>query len=231
VAVIPARGGSKRIPRKNIRPFLGIPLLSRTIALLKRCGEFDRIVVSTDDDEIAAIATEAGGEVPFRRPPELANDTAGTIPVINHAIAEIEARGTLVEAVCCVYPAAVLARLEDFRAAWRMLRQFDVDFVFAATTFPYPIQRALRRVGEGRCEMFWPEHMETRSQDLEAAYHDAGQFYLGRREAWVAERPPFGARSMMLELPRFRVQDIDTLEDWQRAELMFRMLEAGHLVD
>ena len=226
IAVIPARGGSKRIPRKNIRPFLGVPLLARTLTLVRQSGVFDRIVVSTDDEEIAAIAAGAGGEVPFRRPPELANDTAGTLPVIKHAIGAIEADASRVDAVCCVYPAAVLARAGDFRAAANMLRDFDVDYVFAATSFGYPIQRALRRVGEGRCEMFWPEHIETRSQDLEASYHDAGQFYFGHRDAWMAERPPFGPRSMMLELPRYRVQDIDTPEDWLRAELIFRLLEA-----
>jgi N-acylneuraminate cytidylyltransferase len=225
LAVIPARGGSKRIPRKNIRPFLGVPLLARTIAMLAGSAVFDRIVVSTDDEEIAQVARAAGAQVPFRRPAELSNDVAGTLPVIAHAIRELEAQGARPELVACVYPAAVLTRPEDLRAALSLLRGSDVDYVFTATSFAFPIQRALRARADGGCEMIWPEHRETRSQDLEAAFHDAGQFYFGRRAAWLEARPLFAARSRMLELPRHRVQDIDTLEDWERAELIFRLLE------
>jgi pseudaminic acid cytidylyltransferase len=225
LAVIPARGGSKRIPRKNIRPFVGVPLLSRTIAMLKAADLFDRIVVSTDDDEIAAVASAAGAEVPFRRPEELSNDVAGTLPVIAHAIREMEARGSIFRYVCCTYPAAVLSRPSDVRAARDLLHGQDVDYVFTATSFPFPIQRALRKTPDGFCEMFRPEHRETRSQDLEPAFHDAGQFYFGRRESWLESKPLFGPRSKMLELPRYRVQDIDTPEDWTRAEMIFRLQE------
>jgi N-acylneuraminate cytidylyltransferase len=226
LAVIPARGGSKRIPRKNIRPFLGVPLLARTIGILTEARVFDRIVVSTDDDEVADVARQAGAEVPFRRPAELANDTAATLPVIAHAIREMRARNFDSAYVCCVYPAAVLSRADDVRAALELLRPADVDYVFTATTFPFAIQRALRRMPDGRCEMFWPEHRETRSQDLEPAFHDAGQFYFGRRDAWLEGRPIFGPRSHLLELSRYRVQDIDTPEDWARAEVIFRLLQA-----
>jgi N-acylneuraminate cytidylyltransferase len=225
LAIIPARGGSKRVPRKNIKPFLGVPMLARTIGLLRSSGVFARIVVSTDDEEITAIAHEAGAEVPFRRPPELANDTAATLPVIAHAIQEMESRGLRAAQICCVYPAAVLSRPADLVEAQRLLSANDVDFVFSATSFAFPIQRALRRLPDGRTEMFQPEHRLTRSQDLEPAFHDAGQFYFGTRQAWLEGRPFFGHRSMMLELPRWRVQDIDTLEDWQRAEMIFQLLE------
>ena len=225
LAIVPARGGSKRIPRKNIRSFLGVPMLARTIDTIKRSGVFDLIVVSTDDDEIAAVAEQAGAQVPFRRPAELANDTAATMPVITHAIREMERRDCRPQYVCCVYPAAVLSRPEDLRTALQMLDDSDADYVFSATSFPFPIQRALRKTANGRCEMFWPEHRQTRSQDLEPAYHDAGQFYFGRRAAWLAEQPLFSPASLMLELPRYRVQDIDTFEDWERAELIFRFLE------
>lgn len=224
LAVIPARGGSKRIPRKNIRPFLGVPLLERTVRLLAEAAVFERLIVSTDDDEIAAVARAAGAEVPFRRPAELASDTAGTLPVIAHAIAEMRALGMQPAYVACVYPAAVLTRVSDIRGAWELLRDSGADYVFTATSFPYPIQRALRRSGAG-CEMVWPEHRETRSQDLEPAFHDAGQFYFGRCEAWLEGRPLFSPGARMLELPRHRVQDIDTPEDWERAELIFRLLE------
>lgn len=225
VAVIPARGGSKRIPRKNIKLFLGVPLLARTVALLQETGVFARIVVSTDDDEIAEVAMRAGAEVPFRRPEELANDTAATIPVIAHAIHMLEALGWHGTHVCCVYPAAVLSRPSDYRQALEMMAESPApDYVFTAASFPYPIQRALRANEAGGCEMFWPEHRQSRSQDLEPAFHDAGQFYFGRRDAWVEARPLFAPASRMLVLPRYRVQDIDTAEDWARAELLARIL-------
>lgn len=225
LAVIPARGGSKRIPRKNIRPFLGIPLLARTVALLREAAVFDRIVVSTDDDEIAQVAMAAGAEVPARRPAELANDAAATIPVIEHAVRTMDEKGKRAQFVCCVYPAAVLALPGDIRAAHQMLRESSVDYVFTTASFPYPIQRALRQSTNGGCEMFWPEFRQRRSQNLEPAYHDAGQFYWGRREAWLEQRPLFTPNSRMLILPRHRVQDIDVPEDWERAELIFQLLQ------
>jgi pseudaminic acid cytidylyltransferase len=225
LAVIPARGGSKRIPRKNIRPFLGVPMLTRTVELLRTSGAFAQIVVSTDDDEIAGIAREAGALVPFRRPPELANDLTATLPVIAHAIREMDALGPSAAWVCCVYPAAVLSLPEDYQRAHELLAGSDADFVFTATSFGFPVQRALRRTPDGRCEMFQPEHRLTRSQDLEPAWHDAGQFYFGTRAAWLEGRPFFGRGSIMLELPRWRVQDIDTAEDWERAEMIFQLLQ------
>lgn len=225
LAVIPARGGSKRIHRKNIRPFLGVPLLARTVALLQESRVIDRIIVSTDDDEIAAVAVDAGAEAPFRRPAPLADDTTGTLPVIQHAVQTMQLAGESAAFVCCVYPAAVLARAEDFRKALALLRESDADYVFAATSFAYPIQRALRQTVDGGCSMFWPQHAETRSQDLEPAFHDAGQFYWGTREAWFERRPLFAAPSRMLIVPRYRVQDIDTVEDWKRAELLFTLLQ------
>ncbi len=227
LAVIPARGGSKRIPRKNIRTFLGVPLLARTVGLLCATQVFDRIIVSTDDDEIAAVATRAGAEVPFRRPAELSGDRAITAPVIEHAVRSMDEQGFQAEAVCCVYPAAVLARPDDIRTALEILTgDPKLDYVFAGTSFPYPIQRALRRAPDGTCAMFWPEHAKTLSQDLEPAFHDAGQFYWGRRQAWLEQRQVFSPTSHLLELPRYRVQDIDTTEDWERAELLFQLLNA-----
>ena len=227
LAVIPARGGSKRIPRKNIKPFLGVPMLARTIGILRDSGVFTRIVVSTDDEEIARIGEAAGADVPFRRPPELSNDHAATLPVVVHAIQEMQSRGVRADQVACVYPAAVLSLPEDLREAHRRLGAQPLDYVFTATSFPFPIQRALRKTADGRCEMIWPEHRQTRSQDLEPAFHDAGQFYFGTADAWLSGRPIFGRDSSMLELPRARVQDIDTPEDWDRAELLFRLLGQG----
>jgi len=225
LAIVPARGGSKRIPRKNIRPFLGVPLLARTIGLLQQSGAFDRIIVTTDDAEISAVAIEAGADVPFRRPAELSDDHTATLPVIRHALQEMERIAGTVQAACCVYPAAVLMDPADLVTAFVMLEQSNADYVFTATSFPFPIQRALRRAADGSCSMFWPEHRTTRSQDLEPAYHDAGQFYWGSRAAWLEQRPIFAERSRMLVLPRHRTQDIDTLEDWERAELIFRLAQ------
>lgn len=226
IAIIPARGGSKRIPRKNIRLFLGVPLLTRTLGILQQSRIFDRIVVSTDDEEIADVARAAGAETPFRRPAELATDFAATLPVIAHAVAEMEKQRSRFDFACCVYPAAVLSRPADYADALQRLRQWNADYVFSAASFGYPIQRALRRLPGKGTEMFWPEHRETRSQDLEAAYHDAGQFYFGTRDAWLEQRPFFTPRSLMHLLPRHRVQDIDTLEDWAHAE---RLVEVERL--
>ena len=225
IAVIPARGGSKRIPRKNILPFLGVPLLSRTVATLRASGVFNRIVVSTDDEEIATIAADAGAEVPFRRPAELSDDLTPTWRVIAHAISALEIAGWKGSYVCCAYPAAVFSKPEDFRQGLVTLAGTpEADYVFTATAFAYPVQRALRRDPDGGCEMLWPEHRETRSQDLEPAFHDAGQFYIGTRRAWVEGRPIFSRASRMLILPHYRVQDIDTIEDWKRAEIIARLL-------
>lgn len=233
-AVIPARGGSKRIPRKNIRPFLGVPMLTRTIRLLQETGLFSRIVVSTDDTQIASIAREAGADVPFVRDPHLADDHAATVPVIRDAVERLMTMGETADVYVAVYPAAVFARGEDLRAALGMLTgelgdvsDVPVEYVVPVTTFPYPIQRALRWRADGRAEMFDPACYAARSQDLEPAFHDAGQFYVGTRAAWLASRPLFTERTRLLQLPRHRVQDIDTEEDWVRAEALYRILETS----
>jgi pseudaminic acid cytidylyltransferase len=223
VAVIPARGGSKRIPRKNVRPLLGVPLLARTLKVVQERGVFDRVAVSTDDDEVAALARKAGAEVPFRRPAALSDDHTGTRPVIQHAIRQLEGdQGSPLGLVCCIYATAVFTTATDLVQARDLLVETAASFVFTVTTFPAPIQRALRRLPDGSCEMLHPEERLTRSQDLEEAYHDAGQFYWGTRDAWLGDEPIFGRSSRLFVLPRWRVQDIDTEEDWRRAELMLR---------
>lgn len=221
VCVIPARGGSKRIPRKNIRPFHGRPMIGWSIAAAQDSGVFDRIVVSTDDAEIAAVARDQGAEVPFLRPADLSGDHAATVPVIAHAAAAL---GLAPDTqVCCLYATAPMVEPGDLAAALALL-QPSVTYVMAVTTFPYPIQRALRRDAQGGVTMMAPEHMTTRSQDLEEAWHDAGQFYWARAETWAAGVPVFGPGARGLALPRHRVQDIDTPEDWARAEALFTVL-------
>lgn len=223
IAVIPARGGSKRIPRKNIRVFCGKPLIAWSIAAARDSGCFDRILVSTDDEEIAVVAEECGAEAPFRRAAELADDFTPTVPVIAHAI-EWARQSAKIERACCIYATAPLLRSADLVRGRSMLDDGDSDYAFSVTTFPFPIQRALRLDDLGRVAMIDPDQAQTRSQDLEEAYHDAGQFYWGRAEAWLAHRPIFAKHSLAVVLPRERVQDIDTLEDWERAETLFRML-------
>jgi pseudaminic acid cytidylyltransferase len=229
MAVIPARGGSKRIPKKNIRPFCGIPLLARTIDLLKSAGLFDRIIVSTDDDEIAAVAVQCGAEVPFRRPEALSGDRVPTAPVVEHCIRAMRNAGFHPAFVCCVYPAAILATAAYLVDALDMLRKSGCDYVFSATPFQSSIQRALRAGTDGSVGMFWPEYERTPSQELEPAFHDAGQFYWGRHEAWLAQRSIFAAHSRMVLIPNYRVQDIDTLDDWKRAEMIYEILGRGIL--
>lgn len=222
LAVIPARGGSKRIPRKNIKPFCGKPMIAWPIEAARASGCFNRIVVSTDDEEIAEVARNCGAETPFLRPAELSDDHTGTIPVIAHAIAWQQARGESPSEVCCIYATAPFVRAEDLRSGLDVLARTACDYAFSVTSYAFPIQRAVRITGQGRIEMFHPEHFNTRSQDLEEAFHDAGQFYWGRAAAWLAHKPIFSIDAAPVILPRHRVQDIDTPEDWERAEWLFK---------
>lgn len=224
LAVIPARGGSKRIPRKNIKPFGGLPMIAWSIraATLSKC--FDRIIVSTDDAEVAQVAQVHGAEVPFMRPLELSDDHTGTIPVIAHAIQWQNAQGTTASQVCCIYATAPFVHASDLQRGLHTLLETGADYAFSVTSYAFPIQRAIRITPEQRIEMFQPEHCATRSQDLEEAWHDAGQFYWGQAEAWLAHKPLFSLAGAPVPLPRHRVQDIDTPEDWERAEWMFKAL-------
>jgi pseudaminic acid cytidylyltransferase len=224
LAIIPARGGSKRIPRKNIRDFAGRPMIGYAIGAARESGVFDRIVVSTDDDEIAAIAKEQGAEVPFMRPPELSNDTAGTVPVLQHAMRALHCPADA--EVCCIYPGVPLLQAKVLGEALDLLHTSGCDFVFPVLEFPSPVQRALTRDADGRTRSMFPEHADTRTQDLTPAYHDAGQFYWGTAAAWQSGRSPhLGARTLVL--PSWAAVDIDTPDDWARAEALFRALNPG----
>lgn len=224
LAVIPARGGSKRIPRKNIRPFRGKPMIAYSIAAARGAGLFDRVIVSTDDAEIAAIAKSLGAEVPFIRPADLSDDQAGTIAVIRHAITWAREAGLHPDHVCCIYATAPFLRADDLRASFELMQREGACFSFPVTSFPFPIQRAVKLEG-GRLAMFMPDHFASRSQDLEPAYHDAGQFYWGEADAFMADHVIFGPQTVPLVIPRWRVQDLDTAEDWERAEIMYDVLE------
>ena len=221
ICVIPARGGSKRIPRKNIRTFHGTPMIGWSIAAARACHLFDRIVVSTDDAEISEIALTLGAEVPFSRPDNLANDHTGTVPVVTHAVEALDLDSDV--AVCCLYATAPFVQATDLREGLRLL-QAGASYAMAVTRFDYPIQRALRRSEDGAVSMINPAQMQVRSQDFEPAWHDAGQFYWGMAATWASQIPVFGGQARGVELPSSRVVDIDTPEDWDRAEALFQVL-------
>jgi pseudaminic acid cytidylyltransferase len=220
IAIIPARGGSKRIPRKNIKSFNGKPMIAWSIETAKSSGLFERIIVSTDDAEIAEVSKKFGAEVPFTRPAELSNDFAATTEVIAHAALWALSQGLDLESVCCIYATAPFIQAEDIKRGCEALDSGDCDYAFTVTDFAAPIFRSFKQTEQGGLEMFFPEHFGTRSQDLPLALHDAGQFYWGRPDAWIQGKRIFDNRSKPILIPRWRVQDIDTSEDWDRAEIL-----------
>lgn len=223
IAIIPARGGSKRIPRKNIKEFAGKPMIAYAITAAKQAGLFEHIIVSTDDQQIAEQAEEWGAEIPFMRPGELADDHTATVPVIAHAITQCKAQGGNAEYVCCIYPAVPFLQVDDLSLSLQYLKQSDADFCFPITEFPSAVQRALKRSQQGKLEPFYPEYELTRTQDLEPAYYDAGQFYWGKADAWL-QNPKIHSEGIAYVIPSWRVVDIDTPDDWKRAELMYKVL-------
>lgn len=224
VAIIPARGGSKRIPRKNIRLFGGRPIIHHVIATAIGSGLFDRVLVSTDDAEIAEVARAGGAETPFMRPADIADDHADTASVIAHAVRSLAAMGGPVDLACCLYPTAPMVEAGDLDAALALLEDDPgIDYAFSAARFSYPVQRGFERSPDGGLAPLHPEHRLTRSQDLPPVFHDAGQFYWGQADAWLERRPIFGPASRIVELPPWRTQDIDTQEDWDMAERLFAL--------
>ncbi|HEX4552076.1 pseudaminic acid cytidylyltransferase [Pseudomonas sp.] len=224
VAIIPARGGSKRIPRKNLLPFDGVPMIVRSIRTVLDSGLFEQIVVSTDDAEIAELALAHGAQVPFLRPAELADDFTGTAAVIEHALQQLPA----FDYACCVYATAPLLQARFLRQGFELLEQHpDKAFAFSVCSFGFPVQRALTLDGQGALTALYPEFRNTRSQDLPEAFQDAGQFYWGRSEAWLRGEVLYSPASLPVILPRHLVQDIDTLQDWKRAEYLYAALKAG----
>lgn len=227
VAIIPARGGSKRIARKNIRPFAGKPMIGYAIEAALRSPVIERVLVTTDDAAIADIARDLGAEVPFARPPELADDHTPTVPVIQHAITAARVRGWDVRRAVCIYPGVPFIELADLALALdRLLAHRDQGYTFPVAEFPSAIQRALRRGGDGALAPFQPEHAATRTQDLEPAFYDAGQFYWAHADTWLAGTG-IHQNARAITLPSWRVVDIDTPDDWERAEKMHAALRPG----
>lgn len=226
VAIIPARGGSKRIPLKNIKAFHGKPMIAYSIETAIESGCFDKVIVSTDDAQIAEVAREYGAEVPFVRPAEISDDYATTMDVMHHAITWCLEQGLSVDNVCCLYATAPFLLADDIiQGKTTLLSDNAIEFVFSAATFAYPIQRALKLSHSGSVHMFSPENEFVRSQDLEEAFHDAGQFYWGRSRAFLERKAIFSPHSRIVLLPRDRVQDIDTQEDWNFAEALYSLLK------
>ena len=228
LAVIPARGGSKRIPRKNIRLFCGKPMIAHTIETAIKAACFDKLIVSTDDLEIAEVSRAFGAETPFLRPDHLSDDHTGTIPVIAHAIDWTNRNVNEVSFACCLYATAPFIQPASILHGLSQLTSQATDYAFTVTTYPFPIQRAVRINNKCRIEMFQEEFYAVRSQDLEKSFHDAGQFYWGRADAWLQHKPMFHNSSAPILLPRHQVQDIDTDEDWQRAEWLFKAMKFEH---
>ena len=224
VAVIPARGGSKRIPRKNIKNFHGKPLIAYSIEAAIKSNLFDKVVVSTDDEEIAQISKKYGAIVPFFRPKELSDDFTGTGAVVNHAINFLKEQGESYDFVCTLYATAPFLDEKYLIESLEKLKNSTAKNAFSCTSMPFPIQRTFKITKNERCEMFWPENFMKRSQDLEEAYQDAGQFYWTNLNI-KSNEIIFGKDSIPIVLPRYLVQDIDTIEDWIRAEYMYEAIK------
>ncbi len=226
VAIIPARGGSKRIPKKNIKPFFGKPLIAYSIEVAHKSKLFDEVIVSTDSKEIASIAKEYKASVPFIRPKELSDDFTGTGAVTTHALDFLKKQGKEYDVACTIYATAPLLDKKYLVQAYEMLKKTDAKMAFSATSMPFPIQRTFKIDKNGRCEMFMPEHFYTRSQDLEEAYQDAGQFYFENLHV-NSNEIAFGKDSIPIILPRHLVQDLDTMEDWNRLEMLYKILHVN----
>lgn len=225
VAIIPARGGSQRIARKNLKLFNGEPMIVGSIRKALASGLFERVVVSTDDDEIADVARAYGAEVPFMRPADLADAYTGTAAVIQHAIRALDQR---YDFTCCLYATAPLLQVRFLRQGLQALQAApEKSYAFSVCGFGFPVQRALLINDDGSLDSMHPEYRNVRSQDLPAAYQDAGQFYWGRSEAWLRGDVIFSSQSLPVILPRHLVQDIDNEEDWVRAEYLYAALKAG----
>ncbi|MGI5310122.1 pseudaminic acid cytidylyltransferase [Rheinheimera sp. WS51] len=226
VVIIPARGGSKRIPRKNIKLFHGKPMLAYPIEAALQSGIVDKVVVSTDDAEIASIAQDFGAEVPFMRSNSLADDHTGTSAVIRDAIEQLLRLGWPLQYCACLYATTPLLNADTLRQLYQQLQTSSADYVFTAARFSFPIQRALLMTENAGITPFDPQSIAKRSQDLAPAFHDAGQLYWAKASTWLDNtKTIFGANSRMHVLPDHLVQDIDTVEDWRRAELLYQLLQ------
>lgn len=223
IAIIPARGGSKRIPKKNIKDFLGKPIIAYSIEIAINCKLFNKVIVSTDDEEIKDVAIKYGAEVPFIRPKEIADDFTGTHEVIGHAVKWLEDNGEKMDYVCCVYPTAPLIEKDDLKKGFELIKTGKWNSVMAATNFSYPIFRSFENLLDGGLKMIFPEHYNSRSQDLPEVYHDVGLFYWAKPATWKKKPEGYNEKNSIVKIPNYRIQDIDTLDDWKRAEIIYKI--------
>ncbi|MBT8567962.1 pseudaminic acid cytidylyltransferase [Polynucleobacter paneuropaeus] len=223
IAIIPARGGSKRIPKKNIKQFCGKPMIAYAIDAARSSGLFEHVVVSTDDKEIARVAKDLGAEIPFIRPGSLSTDYIETVPVISHATKLCIELGWSFKQVCCIYPAVPFIQAEDLKGALTSLINEGADYCFPVSEYPSAPQRALKFLEKGRMAPFYPEYELVRTQDLEPTYFDVGQFYWGVNDAWL-NNSKIHSSGLGYVIPSWRVVDIDTDADWKRAELLYKSL-------
>lgn len=224
LCIIPARGGSKRIPRKNIKPFMGKPIIAYSIEAALNSGVFDEVMVSTDDEEIAGVARLYGAAVPFLRSEETSNDYATTVDVLLEVVNRYKEQGKMFDTICCLYSTAPFVTSERLKEASSLITD-NVDACFTIVQYSYPIQRSLR-INENDCvEMKFPEHLKSRTQDLEKVYHDAGQFYFVKTDSLINEKTVWCKRTAPLILSELEVQDLDTLTDWQLAEMKYQLLK------
>jgi pseudaminic acid cytidylyltransferase len=222
IAIIPARGGSKRIPRKNIKDFLGKPMIAYAIETALKSNLFDKVIVSTDDKEIAEIAKKYGAEVPFIRPKELADDHAITVAVLSHSVSELKKMSIDAEYVCCIYPCTPMLSIQDLQDMFEEIKTKKIDFVYPIVEYTHPVFRAMSKTKENKMEFLFPENELVRTQDTKKMFHDAGQFYWGKSDAWLNNKR-MHTDGIGFEIPAWRIVDIDTEDDWKRAELMYKM--------
>ncbi len=224
LCIIPARGGSKRIPRKNIKPFMGKPIIAYSIEAALNSGIFEEVMVSTDDVEIAEVARQYGASVPFLRSAETSNDYATTVDVLLEVVNKYKEQGKSFDVICCLYSTAPFVTSERLKEAASQISDI-VDACFTIVQYSYPIQRSLRINESEHVEMKFPEHLKSRTQDLEKVYHDAGQFYFVKTNSLIAERTVWCKKTAPLILSELEVQDLDTLTDWQLAEMKYQLLK------
>ena len=223
LAIIPARGGSKRIPKKNIKQFFGVPIIAYSIKAAKDSGLFDEIMVSTDDTEIAKLAQSFGAKIPFMRSKINADDIATVADAVIEVLKYYSSKGEIPKNICCLFPTAPLIKHSSLIEAYQMLSDEDCDSIVSVQKFSYPIQRAINLNDKGYIEMIYPEFSRTRSQDLPALYHDAGQFYWAKTHRFIEAKRFMSPRSKMYVLSELEAHDIDNEEDWQLAEMKYKI--------
>ena len=227
IAIIPARGGSKRIPNKNIKEFLGKPIIAYSIQAALESNLFDKIVVSTDSEQIKAISQKYGADVPFLRSEKNSDDFATTVDVIIEVINQFEVKGIKVDEACCIYATAPFVRPEELTTAYSLMREVEYDVVFPVLPYSFPIQRAVKLDPEKKIQMFFPENRQTRSQELEKSYHDSGQFYWFKVKSVIEKKSLWTDNTGVIILDEMHAHDIDTMKDWIIAEFKYRLRANG----